>query len=897
MKTFRDRVWLLCTFIFVVVLSACGGGGGGGGGSSEPPDTGVPPSISSQPGNQSARVGQSATFSVAAAGTAPFTYQWFRNGVSVEGAVGASYTIPSVSTADSGVSFTVAVTNAKGTVTSSAATLAVPAKIAGIVLQDNAEIQLSQATYSLRGELVVELPGDLPLIRWKVVGPTTAQGTVQPTSRQFSVDVPVALGSNQVEVSAEDGAATPIVFTKQIIRNAEEAFTGTLELTRNLVFVNESAVALARVAVDASRVVAGSVRLVQVNSDGTETSVANMVDNGSLSQGDEVQSDGIYSANITILAAAEGERTYRATATLVQGGSTASTVTRAVRVASRLPDATLTTILKTQQEATDRLKAAAGSGVAALKSAVLGEISTLRANPDVAVASANDAGTAISVLYKSGIAGVIGDPDASVKGGVRAQAATSRALGVRGTDAPIELQSAASKPYADFAGACPPAKAVQRKRATIQSAGNVGALAETSTTPSIGSNRVYALAANYVEWGEDDDVPVLAAQLQANRCLDVTYKRTTTTGGGSVEDFKNLDRYGMVLISSHGDTHYSLLGSDTFTAWSTMYKQFGWTPASAQVVLYSNMRVTTANKATYEADLKAGRLVIWGTSYGIMPSFIRQYSGTLPSSIVYMSICRGSWNNTMGDAFISKGARAYLGYSDYVAVPFTKNTGTKLFTEFLKSTNTLQDAFDSITPKVETDSDPAEFRLIGASNVQVGLGGLRDGDFETGGLGAWTATGDGRIIRQLGAAVPTGTYMGIISTGLGFTTTSGSLSQTLCLGAETQISYRWNFQSEEFLEFVGSMFQDSFLVTLVDVDDPNNRVIVQQDTIDSLGSSVTKVANSFDQGGVYATGWRTTTFTIPAALRGKRVRLTFSATDVGDSIYDTAVLLDDIKLQ
>lgn len=884
----------LVALLVIVLVTACGGGGGGG--SDPPADTSAAPTISAQPADLSVRAGQAASFTVTGGGTAPLSYQWQRNGAAIPGATSASYVIAGVSPADSGASFTVTISNAKGTVSSNPATLKVPAKVSGILLQDEPEVQVAQATYTLRGELILELPGDLPLLQWKVIGPSSAQGTAQSGGQQFSIDVPVALGDNRVEVVAQDGVPVPIAYSKQVIRNAAAAFKGTLDLTRNLAFVNEPAVTLARVAVDPALVDADSVRLVAVQTDGSEIDVGVMVDNGALGQGDEVQGDGIYSAQVTVLGAAEGAHTYRAVATLAGATGTARSVSRAVQIATRLPDAALTAILDTQQAATDRLKTAAEAGPAALKAAVAAEVVTLRANADVAVASGNDAGTAISVLYKSGVAGVIGEPDASVKGGSATQFASPRGRAAYPPAVPFGV-GAAARPYEAYAGVCPAGERAAALRAKAQSAGHGTLQAAADSTPAIGSNRVYALAANYSQWGENDDVPQIAAELQKNRCLDVTYKKTTASGGGSVEDFKNLGQYGMVLISSHGDTHYSLLGSDTFTAWSLMYKIFGWTPASAQVVLFSNMRVTTANKATYEEDLKAGRLVIWGTTYGVMPSFIRKYGGTMPASVVYMSICRGSWNNTMADAFIGNGAKAYLGYSDYVAVAFTLTAGTTLFTEFLKSENTLADAYAKISPKVEVDSDPAEFRLVGASDLKVGQGGLRDGDFESSTLGAWTPSGDGRVIPQLGSAVPNGKYMAIISTGLGFTTEAGSLAQTLCLSTEELLSYRWNFQSEEFLEYVGSQFQDAFVVTMVDADDPANQATVQSDTIDSLAGGVSHVSNSFDQGDVYATGWRTTTFTIPPSLRGKRVRLTFSANDVGDSIYDTAVLIDDVKLQ
>jgi hypothetical protein len=66
-------------------------------------------------------------------------------------------------------------------------------------------------------------------------------------------------------------------------------------------------------------------------------------------------------------------------------------------------------------------------------------------------------------------------------------------------------------------------------------------------------------------------------------------------------------------------------------------------------------------------------------------------------------------------------------------------------------------------------------------------------------------------------------------------------------------------------------------------------------TVDALCSSVFAVSFSFDRGGVYSTGWLNASLPIiPASLAGKSVKLTFSAGDVGDSIYDTAVLIDNI---
>ena len=87
----------------------------------------VAPTITTQPANQTVTAGQTATFAVVAAGTAPLGYQWQKNGVNIAGATSASYTTATTTTADSGSTFRVVVTNTAGTVTSSAATLTVNA--------------------------------------------------------------------------------------------------------------------------------------------------------------------------------------------------------------------------------------------------------------------------------------------------------------------------------------------------------------------------------------------------------------------------------------------------------------------------------------------------------------------------------------------------------------------------------------------------------------------------------------------------------------------------------------------------------------------------------------------------------------------------------------------------
>ncbi|HEU5080687.1 MAG TPA: immunoglobulin domain-containing protein [Opitutaceae bacterium] len=71
-----------------------------------------------------ATVGQDVTISVVASGTAPFTYQWYRNNTAISGATGSSYVLDNVDALDSGGYYAV-VKNRAGSTTSDTATLTV----------------------------------------------------------------------------------------------------------------------------------------------------------------------------------------------------------------------------------------------------------------------------------------------------------------------------------------------------------------------------------------------------------------------------------------------------------------------------------------------------------------------------------------------------------------------------------------------------------------------------------------------------------------------------------------------------------------------------------------------------------------------------------------------------
>jgi hypothetical protein len=85
----------------------------------------IAPIITMQPVRQAVTAGQTATFNVIAAGTAPLNYQWQKNGMPISAATLSTYTSPATTASDDATSLAVVVSNSAGSTTSSPAMLSV----------------------------------------------------------------------------------------------------------------------------------------------------------------------------------------------------------------------------------------------------------------------------------------------------------------------------------------------------------------------------------------------------------------------------------------------------------------------------------------------------------------------------------------------------------------------------------------------------------------------------------------------------------------------------------------------------------------------------------------------------------------------------------------------------
>jgi len=189
--TLMNKFLSAASGLALAALLACGGGGGS---NPPPPPAPVAPSISTQPTNQSVMVGSTATFAVTAAGTNPLSYQWKKDGSAIAGATSTSYTTPITAVLDSGSSFTVTVTNAAGSITSSAAVLTVQPLASTLAYTDP-----TSGTYLLKKNTTLSTATHLVL---ELVGPASTGTGVSAT---FSADTTKVTWAN---VAAGDPANT-----------------------------------------------------------------------------------------------------------------------------------------------------------------------------------------------------------------------------------------------------------------------------------------------------------------------------------------------------------------------------------------------------------------------------------------------------------------------------------------------------------------------------------------------------------------------------------------------------------------------------------------------------------------------------------------------------------------
>ena len=176
--------------------------------------TALKPAIATQPAAQSVITGETATFTVTATGTSPFSYQWKKNGVNIPSATSDSYTTPATSISDSGLAYSVVVTNSAGMATSNDARLTVTAAAVKPAIDTDPAAQT--VTEGQTAMFTVTATGTAPLIyQWKkngtdIEGATSSTYTTPATSIADNTAVFSVVVTNSAGTVTSSGAALTV---------------------------------------------------------------------------------------------------------------------------------------------------------------------------------------------------------------------------------------------------------------------------------------------------------------------------------------------------------------------------------------------------------------------------------------------------------------------------------------------------------------------------------------------------------------------------------------------------------------------------------------------------------------------------------------------------------------
>jgi hypothetical protein len=185
--------------------------------------TSVAPTITTQPLGQTVNPGANVTFSVAATGSQPLTYQWRFNSANISGATAATYTRSNVQAADAG-NYSVVITNAAGSVTSANALLTINTPVS-ITTQPQAQTVIAGANALFS----VTATGTAPLTyQWRFNGANIV-GATSANFNRTNAQVGNA-GSYSVVVGNSMNAVTsaPAVLTVNFALNATATYGGAV---------------------------------------------------------------------------------------------------------------------------------------------------------------------------------------------------------------------------------------------------------------------------------------------------------------------------------------------------------------------------------------------------------------------------------------------------------------------------------------------------------------------------------------------------------------------------------------------------------------------------------------------------------------------------------------------
>ena len=749
--------------------------------------------------------------------------------------------------------------------------------------------------------------GEPDSITWTHAGGDTGEASLQDAFWQTGA-IALNTGVNEITVTATKGDETR-TDTVYITYNPSFLFDRDPTISPDQLWQNESTNMIVTVPITIYKTFSSnSVKLYQSDAEGglVGNSLGTLVDNGNLSQCDEIDQDGVFSACIKNYSCTGPDVYFVVSADIETetGNYTAYSAPIRVECGQRVTVASCTASQGILTNARTEYDAAATSSTP--EQARDATISWLvnQAGVSAAGPAAGD-GYGVWVEFVDGYLGAINLAPAGMRGGP----------------------------------------------AAIGAAQQISQLASTQlfNTQVIDSKKALVLAPYNQEFATagGDEAQDLGTSLTDSGCPTFAVEGPLGNASATLEKFRNQYLYGVVIATTHGDALFGDLPADAKAKYDWDHQgnqEIMWSgepvncsalstnspscsgpgscPAGQECVITSGTGTNLSGQCVdrTQMDLRKGRVIITDENWAMAPTFISRHAKLrFPNSLVYTGACRSLYNGSLGAEYIASGAKAFAGFGDYVYNEYAYTAGLA-FGQAMVSESKLTGAAFFSAPNEDPNAQGGQFRLFGATNLDIMDANIINESFETGDLTGWDRDGDGRVISKLGISIPVhGKFMSVISTGLGFTVQTGEIYQDFCIpGDKTQMTFYWKFFSEEFKEWCGSSFQDTLQATVANnvgqitlvntkVDDLCH---YEDGTCDSCpdpgigncqcGSQyVGLIASdvSFDQGGVYNVQWQKSETDVTALAGGGPVQLKFFATDQGDSIYDTVILIDAITIK
>ncbi len=736
-------------------------------------------------------------------------------------------------------------------------------------------------------------------------------------------------GDNRVNVTATDGVRSVgdsvVVTYNPTFRFDENLATRPSVLWSGVETEVVFSVALTRT----GQVDLGALKLVQYSPDGEPIGqgggggeVGVLADDGRLSvSGDEIQQDGVFT--LTARFTCSGEPLYFRATVPVAGQTTYTAVSPLVRVdcVERLSVASC--------EAKKSILAAAESALVggAAPSDIAGQ---LRGEATIAEAGVTDDGSrAVWMVFADGVLGTAMAPREGTRGG----AVALRAAGMVGESSTADVTVP-----------------VLSKRALVLSPFATG-FGEGDESAEV-ATRLGALECPSYEVETGAAISGASAGLGQLRGLSGYGVATVATHGAELFSGMSASRMRELrwahigpqeVVWSGSTVDCAALVQEQTACVVTSQEPTGGCPVGTRCLVTKGVASDTGSSGQgvcvdeTQEDLRLGRAVMTNLGYAVTPSFFSAWRGRgYPASLVHFGACSSMRNGSLASELYAAGARGVSGFSGTVGHTFAREVALGLVESAAGGT-----LGEVVTRREDPEHAGTMWRVFGATNLSLAGSEVINGGFEQR-LTGWRTGGDGRVVSRFGTAQPvSGKSMGLVSTGLGFSLASGELRQTFCVpeGA-TRLTFNWKFVSEEFKEWCGtSKFQDAFSATLIDETGAVNALVdVSVDDLcgysdgtcaacanpqpcdaacegeagcyasgglcsgvfncqcgrDFTGLTVSPIG--FDQGGVYEVMWRRAERDVERFAGRGPVTLVLSVLDLGDSLFDTAVLVDEISV-